>query len=175
MSEKPTSEVNTHKSQRRKKIILIGMTVVVFLLIGGGVALFLDSKAQETTLPKEVTNQISTFQPYLADNDTLPSGYDIEKDSIRYEAGTLFFNLRAKDKSVVVSIQPIPDEFKNTENFIGKESIDTKNGKAAITFVGGRTSAFMITKDKDAFVILNSNQSISTDDVRLILNSLFKN
>lgn len=168
-------EEEVKKSHISKKKLLIGFSFFLMILIIGVTGLLIYKKSQANTLPQEVKSQVSGFQPYyFSQNEQLPSGFKIDRSSIRYELGTLFFTLTSSDgKSITISQQPVPKEFSaEGGNFIGKESIDTKNGKATISYVQGRTSAFMITNDRKTMVILNSNQAIETDTIRSILSNL---
>lgn len=168
-------EEEVKKSRISKKKLLIGFSILLPLLILSITGLLIYKKSQENVLPKEVKSQVSGFQPYyFSKKEQLPSGFKIDSSSIRYELGTLFFTLTSPEgKSITISQQSVPPEFSaEGGSFVGKESIDTKNGKATISYVQGRTSAFMITADRKTMVILNSNQAIETDAIRSILSSL---
>ncbi len=166
--------ITNNLSGNKRKLLLGLFLATLVLLISAGTVVYVKSQKSPPAVPKDIRSRISGFQPYSTNPIDLPSGYKVDSKNVRYENNTLFFTVKSANKTVVVSVQSIPEEFKNTANFVGKESIDTKNGKATITFVEGRTSAFMITSSGDAFVILNSNSAVSTEDVRLILNSLQK-
>lgn len=175
MNEEPATEIVVRKLYNRKKIITITLIFLSFVLVCGIIFSFFYSKSQRPTFPKEVKSQITGFQPYyIQGKEQLPAGFKTDKNTVRYEVGTLLFTLTSPDgKSVTISQQPVPKEFSaEGGNFVGKESIDTKNGKATISYVQGRTSAFMITNDRKTMIILNSNQSLETDTIRSILSNL---
>lgn len=174
MDDLANTEVTRGRRVSKRKL-LIGFGIFLVLLVVVATTTLIYKRSQGNTLPKDVKSQVSGFQPYyFSKNEQLPSGLKIDRSSIRYELGTLFFKLSTPDgKSVTVSQQSVPKEFSaEGGSFIGKESVDTKNGKATISYVEGRTSAFMITNDRKTMVILNSNQAIETDTIRSILSSL---
>ncbi|MEK7594897.1 MAG: hypothetical protein AAB436_04650 [Patescibacteria group bacterium] len=181
MNEGPETNSNNGGSfefRVSKKVLAIsGMGLVLLLvLVSGG--LYLQSSSKQKGLPKEVVAHISGFQPYYFSSDQkLPNGLAIDTEQTRYEQGTLFLTIKSADgKTINVSQQPVPEEFSaKAGSFIGKDSFDTPVGKASLSYIDGRTSAFLITKDKQTLIILNSNQAVSTDTLRIILSSLSKN
>ena len=174
MDDLATTEVTKRRRVSKKKLLL-GFSIFLALLLVVASTTLIYKRSQSNALPKDVKSQVSGFQPYyFSKSGQLPTGLKIDRSSIRYELGTLFFTLTSPDgKSITVSQQAVPKEFSaEGGNFIGKESVDTKNGKATISYVQGRTSAFMITNDRKTMVILNSNQAIETDIIRSILSEL---
>lgn len=176
------SETNSNKGgsfefRVSKKLLLIsGSVLVLLILVAGG--LYVISSSKPKGLPKEVVANISGFQPYYFSSDQkLPEGLAIDEKETRYEQGTLFLTIRSSDgKTINVSQQPVPEEFSaKAGSFIGKDSVDTSIGKATISYVDGRTSAFLITKNRDNLIIINSNQAVSSDTLRVIMSSLSKN
>ena len=157
-----------------KKTVLFFILVLLLICVGFWAY---SKKSSSYSLPEDVKSQISGFQPYYLPKDySLPDDLIVDKNSIRYEADTLLFNLQTPDnKTINISEQPVPEEF-NSEggSFIGKETFDTTNGKVTLSFVDGRTSAFLITNQQDAFIILSSSQPITADTIRVILSSLEK-
>lgn len=159
----------------RTKKLLIGGVCLLIVLVSATSGFVVYKKSQENTLPSEVRGQITGFQPYyLPKKYTLPNDFEIDKESVRYEQNTLFFSLKSPSGQIVtISQQAVPQEFSAAGgSFIGKDSIDTKNGKVTISYIDERTSAFLITKDQKTLIILNSNQAIETDIIRGIISSL---
>lgn len=150
------------------------LSVVVLASLAGGFWLTRDTGE---VLPSDIRAQINSFQPYyLPKKYTLPNDFEIDKESVRYEQNTLFFSLKSPSGQVVtISEQAVPEEFSAAGgHFIGKDSIDTKNGKVTISYIDGRTSAFLITNDQKTLIILNSNQAIETDIIRGVISILEK-
>lgn len=157
-----------------KKKILIPLVLIVVLVCSaaGGFWLLKDT---EETLPSDIRSQIKDFQPYYLPKEyTLPDDFEIDKESVRYEQNTLFFSLKSPSGQIVtISQQAVPEEFSAAGgSFIGKDSVETKNGKVTISYIDSRTSAFLITKDQKTLIILNSNQAIETDVIRGIISNL---
>lgn len=159
---------------KSKKLVLAVIFSFALLIVVLSFLYF--NRVSTVRLPADISQQISGFQAYFPKNTSaLPDSLKIDKKSVRYQNGVLFFTIVSeKDRSnIVVSQQPVPKEFSaQGGNFVGKDTIDTKNGKATISYVEGRTSAFMITNDQKTLVILNSNQAIQTDTIRMILSNL---
>lgn len=177
-SETNSNEGGSFEFRVSKKLLAISgaALLLLLLLVGGG--LYLQSSSKPKGLPKEVVANISGFQPYYFSSDQkLPEGLAIDDKETRYEQGTLFLTIRSADgKTINVSQQPVPEEFSaKAGSFIGKDSFDTSVGKASVSYIDGRTSAFVVTKDSQTLIILNSNQAVSADTLRLILSSLAKN
>ncbi|MEK7600330.1 MAG: hypothetical protein AAB462_04830 [Patescibacteria group bacterium] len=176
-SETNNNDESSFELRISKKAFAVASSLLMAVFIVGG-GIYWQSLPKPTGLPKEVVAHISGFQPYYFSSDLkLPEGLAIDEEQTRYEQGTLFLTIKSDDgKTINVSQQPVPDEFSaKAGSFIGKDSIDTSIGKASVSYVGGRTSAFLITKNRDNLIILNSNQAVSSDTLRAIMSSLAKN
>jgi len=160
---------------RNKKVVVLSVLLALSL---GVVGFFIWNKSNsKETFPKEIRSQITGFQPYFfQEKYNLPEDFKVVKESIKYEKGTLLFSLNSPTgKTITLSQQSVPSEFSGQGgSLVGKETFDSPLGTITLSFLEGRTTAFLITKDRDAFIILNSNQAISSDDIRVILSSLIK-
>ena len=176
MSAYATIEVMATRRWKRKKIVVVCLVLVCLMGVGIGF-LVLKSQNQAKHLPPKVKSEISGFQPYyFSGNAPLPNGLKIDPGKTKYENGTLFVTVKSSDgKSATISEQPVPEEFAaKGGSLVGAGSTDTSLGKLTFSFSEGRTAGFLITKDRKTFIIFDSAQSFSQDDVRVIISSLTK-
>lgn len=156
---------------RGKKLFFGILFLLVLAIFATGFKVY--EKSQENKIPPDIRSQITSFQPYyLPKKYDLPKDFELDKESVRYEFGTLLFSLTSPEgQTINISQQSVPKEFSaEGGSFVGKDSVDTKNGKATISYVDGRTSAFLITNDQKTLIILNSNQAVENDVMRGILS-----
>jgi hypothetical protein len=121
-------------------------------------------------LPREVIDQATGLTIYYP--DPLPGSFKLETGSVQYSRGILSYRLAdSKHQMVTITVQSVPSDLSNS-TIQGKESVPTSYGTATISQVEGRTSGYLITKDKRTLIILNANDQIDSAAFKDVVRAL---
>lgn len=146
----------------------------MILLLGAGIYMFFAQSAPNG-LSADLKQQITGFTAYYPSKQSLPAGYALQAESAKFQSDTLLFSVAIPGGGTMhISEQPLPEEFLRTQNFLGKDTVSTPLGPAAISYIGERTSAFLITKDRSTLIIASTNDPVDKDQVRAVLAGLRK-
>lgn len=157
----------------RYAIILAICVIIISFIIGTYFITNKEPEKPEAASPESITQNITEFTAYYPEVNDLPGGYTIENSSVKLEEETFLFTVTIPGGAKInISEQALPEEFQKTQQFLGDDKIDTSIGSATITYVEGRTSAFLISKDRKTLVIANSNEAVDKSNIRAVLNSL---
>jgi hypothetical protein len=171
-----SEDEGTGKAARRSKLKVAAIVAALLILTAIGTALLLSRKGEQkpsAALPTSVLSQISDFTPY-AYPDNPPLGYQVNQEAVSFDQGVLFVTLQPPEAgpSFMLTEQAMPDDFANTEDLVGDETIRGADGKAVVSHREGRTIATMVSRDKKTLVILTGDGGSSTTVVSDLIRAL---
>jgi hypothetical protein len=118
-------------------LIAIGVLVIG----GAGTSIWLMLK-QQPAIPTSFQQQVS-FPIYYP--QTLPKGYELEKDSVKVENKTLSFSIKSKNAVYVIE-QPVPQNPPNLKSIEGFGEIPLLSGQGVSGTVDGHPVAIVLTE-----------------------------
>lgn len=152
------------------KTLMIGLALA-FGLTATSALYFLTR--QPPTLPSELTDQIS-FPVFLP--RALPSGYTLNVDDAKFQAGVLTTTAEHGDETLIISQQPRPSSFDIKD--ISKQGVSEASQLSsplgdAITGKIGVNPAGILATDS-TLVIISSPSGASRDDIAKTIKGLRK-
>ena len=168
-------EYREHEETRGKQKWPLIVAAVGAVIIIAVVALLITKPWHKTTdglLPNSVRESVS-FTPYFYSKE-IPGGFSIKSPEKDTQVGAGVLQIRLTNdvgQTVIIAEQAMPADLKNRA-VQGDEAVEGAPGSAALTFVEGRTTGTLLTKDKEAMVIINTADKIEADKIKDLLRGL---
>lgn len=155
---------------KRRKIIII-VSIVSVLLVGGALGYWLLFGRSASPLPKEIVTQ-ATFPVYYPKE--LPEGYTLKPNSASGDDTTVFYTLvdASGQQAVTVTMQATPPGF-DAAKMMGSTPIPTTITPAGTLYdlsIGGSSKYMLTTGETLAFI--TSSQTIDAKIINAIVNNL---
>jgi hypothetical protein len=172
------TEVTPAEIKQRKHIHwpLIGITICLLIILGGGAAFFL--VRSHSPVPKSIAKQVD-FPVYYPDQKKLPGGYSLNTTSFTSpDKGVVVYSVQyGQNDKLVFSEQPKPsnaelDNF-NKQRIPIHVEFTTKFGKAELGIIGQQAVVNVLLKD-NVWVIITGPQTLREKDVSPVIAALKK-
>lgn len=166
-------ESQEKKPARRVPVPVRIIVVAAVCLVAGfiGIRLF-GSHVPPATYPPAFKEAAGDFT-VLYYEKAPPLGFTVVEAATSYQNGVLFITVTAADgRKVVISEQPLPEEFSQSTDVVGNEKIDGADGKAALSHVEGRTTATMVSKDRRTMIIVSDTSGVGSAAVKDLMRNL---
>jgi hypothetical protein len=159
-------------SRKHKKLVVVFIICIIFVSIGF-LAIKIFCKKHSSVLPNSIV-QMAPF-PIFFYPHTIPGNFHLVPESIKYSSGYLISQLTTPDKSQTITIteQSVPSNLA-ASTVIGKEKVDGTENNATLSFDGSRMIGYMISKDKQTFVIINAPEGLEESTMKDLLRGLKK-
>lgn len=164
---KPARMLKPRPKSRKKLIVCIVVILIVLCVLVG---LYLTRP--KTPIPENIRKQ-ADFPLYYPER--LPDGYKLDKGSVKYENGVVFYSLVKDSSSLLISEQSIPSNPPDLDHLKGFSKIATFAGNVALGSVNNQPTAILLT-DSTLLTITGKNSTKdAVSQVTQNMGSLIKN
>lgn len=156
----------TPVKKSRRKLILLGVAVLVAIIVGAGAEL-LFIKKDPGPVPKNVSQSVN-FPLYYP--SALPSGYQLEKNTFSVQNDMVFYHLINGDSTIVISEQASPPNPLDLKSAPGFGEVPSAAGQAAAGMVSGTPVAIVVTEK--TMINIQGSKNTSRDLVAKLAQSM---
>ena len=156
----------------RGTAIKLGLAGLAVSLVGLGWAFGWQTPNKSSLLPRNITQQITSFTPYFYEQQ-VPSGYIMDQSKVVYKDQILMVPLqKANAATIVLTEQPMPPKLPDEHIQQNGEDVSVDTGKATINDIEGRLVGTLITRDRQTLILLSSVGEAGKDDIKTLLQKL---
>ena len=153
----------------RPRTFVLGACIIAAIALGAFWAVRLTSSDER---PPALAQASQAFT-VLYHTGNLPQGFSVDTKAVTYEGGVLFIPITAKDgRRIVVTEQPLPEKFKQSNGLVGAEKVTGADGPAVVSHAQGHATATMLSKDLKTLVFINDTSNVGTEAVKDLLRGL---
>jgi uncharacterized secreted protein with C-terminal beta-propeller domain len=169
LSGKPSLSPTGYKKRRGIALVIASLAVIACFSLS--VKIWHQKSSTASMLPANIV-RTAPF-PVLFYSSTIPDNFRLISESVKYNSGYLFFQLSNTNKSQTITVteQALPSNLA-TSTIIGKEKVDGTDNNTTISFDGSRMIGYVISKDRNTFVVMNAANGTELDTFKDLLRLL---
>lgn len=160
---------NEYKADKKNyKKLIIGIVAILILIIGGFGGFYLIRA--KNPIPENIRKEANFILYYP---NELPGGYKLDKSSVKYDNGVVFYSLTKSSSSLLISEQSVPSNPPDLDHLMGFNKITTFAGNVALGSVNNQPTAILLT-DSTLLTITGTGKNSTKDTVSQTIQNMKK-